>query len=152
MFFGNPNVKKTTGKAAGKCVKTRSLGHSRRNRHNIRILFCQMDKRVTEAFGKTKRIEFFKCSVRNLERPDAMERSGVIFRRTVAFSLYRAHMDDDRFLERPYTGEHLFHLADIMPVQRADILKAKVGEKIIGEKKSFQSALKTINEFSQMML
>ena len=74
-----------------------------------------------------------------------MKHRGIIFGKRIALAFFRFYMDQHRRMELFNVAEHFFKLPFIMAVERTDIFKPDVGEKVVFIEDTFRASFKPVH-------
>ena len=122
MLLRDPHVKEALRETVPEGAESRAVRHGSGHRHDVRILFRELDQLLRENVRIIREFLFLlRSSGPDVEGTDAVEAVRMELRRPVALALLRHHVDDDGVVQPFRLPEDPDHAPDIVAVHRTQI-------------------------------
>ena len=152
MLFCNSHIEKPLWARLFKSYQSGSLCHRSRDRYNILMCLSKLHHLLRKNIGVTA------CLFRGkhltgypVKRRNPMEIIRVPLRIAIAFSFFRLHMNNNRFIQPECMLKCRDHLIDIMSVNWSDIRDSKLLEKHARHKKLFDIILRALQYLRNLL-
>ena len=152
MLFCNSHIEKPLWVRLFKSYQSGSLCHRSRDRYNILMCLSKLHHLLRKNIGVTA------CLFRGkhltgypVKRRNPMEIIRVPLRIAIAFSFFRLHMNNNRFIQPECMLKCRDHLIDIMSVNWSDIRDSKLLEKHARHKKLFDIILRALQYLRNLL-
>ena len=152
MLFCNSHIEKPLWVRLFKSYQSGSLCHRSRDRYNILMCLSKLHHLLRKNIGVTA------CLFRGkhltgypVKRRNPMEIIRVPLRIAIAFSFFRLHMNNNRFIQPECMLKCRDHLIDIMSVNWSDIRNSKLLEEHARHKKLFDIILRALQYLRNLL-
>ena len=128
VLFGNADIECPIGKARPERVEPGSAGHGGRHRDDFGVVLGLRNEALGEylGIGRGRRLRFHLDASRHVERVDAVIAVRRSFGWGIALALARLDVDEDgSLLAIPYVLQDRQQLVEIVPVDRANVVKSE---------------------------
>ena len=130
MLLGDADVVSPFGNFAGELVDTGAAAHGSGYSDDFRVLFGQAQQGLAKHFGVGRNRPFFFLSFtgQDVKRCHGVKFNRILLRRRITFALGRHYVHERGAFDLSDVFESGDHLADVVTVNGADVLKPQALE------------------------
>ena len=148
MPFCNTDIIEPVRVPLGKGRQARAGQHGRRDGDDRRIFIRQLRERFAKHVGKV-RLRRRQCTGHRVKRADTVIFFRCLLRVCDALALLRHDVQQHRLAQVARPAQHFLQLRLIVPVHRADVVKAHVVEHVVWQDEVFYALFHAVQNFIQ---